>query len=188
MIPKRRPQAKFDAILKAVDDYKIMEKVFVVAVRGYYRDSMGKVGVNDRGIYDDAIFLCGPDFFAAYNANTDPGGYRRGRGFGSSKGIATLKPGIYRSHILGLHKGEYTALVQRAAPVTVIRDGINGDYEDTGYFGINIHRGGVRSVSSEGCLTIPPAQWADFISSVRRLMKQESQPVMPLVLMTEEAL
>jgi len=185
MIPKRPPQAKFDTILKAVDQFNIMEKVFVVAVRGYYRDTMGKPGVNDRGLYDDAIFLCGPDFFAGYNANVDPGGYRKGQGFGSKKGMARLKPGIYRSHILGLHRGEYKALVQRAAPVTVIRDGVNGEYEHTGYHGINIHRGGVSSVSSIGCLTIPPKQWKDFISSAERLMKQERQIVMPLVL-TEE--
>ena len=30
---------------------------YVFASRAYYRDSMGKPGVNDTGIYDDAVFI-----------------------------------------------------------------------------------------------------------------------------------
>lgn len=65
----------------------------------------------------------------------------------NSKGTALLKEGQYKnSHKLGLHRGQYKALVQQN-PVTVIRDYdrnavldfYNGK-EDKGLFGINIHR------------------------------------------------
>ena len=76
--------------------------------------------------------------------------------------MATLKPGAWFVHKFALHKGKYMALCQRAGNVTVIRDG-NPPYEDTGSFGINIHRGGYNTTSSEGCQTIHPGQWDSFI-------------------------
>lgn len=155
--------------------------VFVVGVRGYYRDTLGKPGVNDRGLYDDAIFVVTPTRFAAFNANTDPSRYRRGRGKGAGKGMATLKPGLWRAHRPGKHKGQYMALIQTGGPVTVIRDGLAGDYEDTGWFGINIHRGGINTTSSEGCQTIPPDQWPEFIAAVEGPGK--AQGVVPYVLL-----
>jgi hypothetical protein len=63
------------------------------------------------------------------------------------QGTAILKPGQYvGSHGLGMHRGKYLALVQ-IRPVTVIRDfnrdgktDYTGGREETGIFGINIHR------------------------------------------------
>ncbi len=142
------------------------DTLFVAGIRGYYRDTMGAPGQNDRGIYDDAIFLVSPAFFGSYNANTDPSRVRKGRGISeSSKGMARLNPGLWRVHRFDRHAGKYLALCQRAGPVTVTRDGIDGDYADTGMFGINIHRGGWSNTSSLGCQTVHPSQWASFIAS-----------------------
>lgn len=161
--------------------------VFVVGVRGYYRDTMGAVGKNDRAMYDDALFIVAPDAFAAFNANTDPSGYRAGRGTGAEKGMASLNPGIWRVHRLDLHKGQYLALCQRAGPVTVTRDG-TPPYSETGGFGINIHKGGFNGTSSEGCQTVAPVQWPAFIAMVTDHVKRLAgaawrQEVVPYVLL-----
>lgn len=183
-LPPARPKMTRDELLALVARRYPGERLpgtFVVGVRGYYPDSMGKKGVNDRGMYDDALFVVTPTRFLAFNANTDPSRYRRGAGTGAGKGMATLKPGLWRAHRLGKHKGQYLALVQTGGPVTVIRDGVDGDYPDTGYFGINIHKGGVNTTSSEGCQTIPPAQWAEFINAVQGPARE--QGVVPYVLL-----
>lgn len=140
--------------------------LLIVGVRGYYRDTLGKPGANDRGIYDDAVFVVTPNTFTAFNANTDPSGYRKGQGKGAGKGMASLKPGVWDAYRFGKHKGQYEALIQTGGAVTVSRDGVEGPYDDTGWFGINIHKGGVNTTSSEGCQTIPPSQWPTFIALV----------------------
>ncbi|WP_439471319.1 hypothetical protein [Brevundimonas sp.] len=147
------------------------DTLIIVGVRGYYRDTMGVVGENDRGLYDDALFLVGPSEFEAFNGNTDPSKFRPGRGDGAGKGMASLKPGIWPAFQFGKHKQQYEALVQTAGKVTVVRDGLDGAYERTGYFGINIHRGGNTTTSSEGCQTIPPDQWPRFIQRATQIGK-----------------
>lgn len=131
--------------------------VALVGVRGYYLDTMGAPRVNDRGIYDDAIFICSPDAHASFNANTDPSVTR--------PGVAVLKAGLW-TYQRGKHRRNdpkgYPALVQ-AAPVTVTRDEKG---EETGWFGINIHRGSLRNTSSLGCQTIYPTQWQAFMNLV----------------------
>ena len=157
---------------EALDGYSVI----LVGKPGYYL-SMGKAGQNDRGIYDDAIFLISPTAFVTFNANTDPSIFR--------PRIATLRPGkwLYKIGIHGLSKPkeqQYKALVQ-AAPVTVGRD---GQGLDTGWFGINIHRGGRNSTSSLGCQTIPPDQWPEFIAIVEAEMKRHGQKTIPYVLLS----
>lgn len=58
------------------------------------------------------------------------------------------------------------ALVQ-AARVTVKRD---QSITESGRFGINIHKGGLFTVSSLGCQTIYPSQWDDFYKKVSSCM------------------
>lgn len=172
LLPAQRPfhtAAQINSLIAHIDRKKF--PVLIVGLRGDFL-SMGNAGVNDRGIYDDAIAIVSPSGIVWFNGNTDPGAYRKGKGFGSGKGMAVLKCGDW-DYQLGLHKGEYLAFVQAAA-VTVIRDGVNGDYEDTGWHGINIHHGGPTKVSSIGCQTIPiqQGQWDAFIALARAEMKR----------------
>jgi hypothetical protein len=154
--------------------------VALLGMRGYYRDTMGRPGVNDRGIYDDAIILRTESAHVAFNANTDPSVAR--------KHIAVLKRGVWQykvgTHGLSKPKAQqYTALVQ-AGEVTVIRD---QEGPDTGYFGINIHRGSYSGTSSLGCQTIFPDQWAAFIALVQSELKRAAQKIIPYVLVEANA-
>ncbi len=153
--------------------------VFLVGVRGYYEQSMGSPLGNDRGLYDDAIFIMSRADFRAFNANTDPSRVRKGYGFGAKKGMAVLQPGVWQYKI-GLHKGLYRALRQ-AGPVMVKRDG-EPAYLDRGWFGINIHKGGRNTTSSLGCQTLPPAQWEEFITTVSALTDRHHQKIIPYIL------
>jgi hypothetical protein len=167
-----QPRAKTAEMLLAAG---IKGPVAILGVRGYYRDTMGVPGVNDRGIYDDAIFVFSSSCHVAFNANTDPSVHRNG--------IASLIPGhwIYKLGTHGLSKPahlRYRALVQ-AAPVTVLRD---GGKRETGWFGINIHRGSYRTTSSLGCQTIHPDQWAAFIALVEDQLGRFAQKYIPYLL------
>lgn len=78
----------------------------------------------------------------------------------TGKGTAILKSGQYQNaYLIGTHAGKYTALVQRGAPVTVIRDNDRNSLlnffadTETGYFGINIHR---ASYGKRNALEIGP--------------------------------
>jgi lysozyme len=193
MVPVTKPRLSSEELNRRLIPYDIDRErypVIVVGVRGYYRDTLGAPGVNDRGIYDDAIFLHSSSVMAAYNGNTDPSTYRRGRGTGAQKGIASLNPGAWYVHRFDQHRGKYLALCQRAGDVIVTRDG-DPPYEDRGSFGINIHRGSVSTTSSLGCQTIHPSQWESFIAlavdQARRYFGATGwrHAVIPYVLMTE---
>lgn len=174
IIPPKRPQLTSSELEALITPYAIDRGKFpllAVGIRGYYQDSMGVPDTNDRGIYDDAIFITAPGVMAAFNGNTDPSVYRAGIGTGSSKGMASLNAGIWFAHRFGQHKKAYLALCQLAGPVTVTRDG-NPPYADTGMFGINIHKGSYTTTSSEGCQTIHPDQWDEFIDLAQQLAKQ----------------
>jgi lysozyme len=139
--------------------------LIVVGIRGYY-SNMGLPHVNDRGLYDDAIFIDTPSATIAFNGNTDPSRRKPGHGRAeATKGMACLNPGLYYAHRYGLYKGQ-PALRQDAGEVLVTRDG-TPNYQDRGWFGIHIHKGGTTRTSSLGCQTIPPEQWLSFISSIR---------------------
>lgn len=179
IVPNARPQASRDDVLSFITDGQPLPAFpFLVGRRGYYADSMGKPGVNERNIYDDAVWIIERTAIIAFNANCDPGRY--------AKHMATLKVGRwqYRPGIHNLSKPaetHYEALVQ-AAPVTVVRD---EEGEETGLFGINLHCGGFNVTSSLGCQTIPPAQWGDkfaatpkpgdFMHCIHAALKRENR-------------
>jgi lysozyme len=94
--------------------------------------------------------------------------------------MAQLKSGVYRYKIgqHGISRGNpYKALVQ-AGPVTVMR----GDKEETGFYAINLHKGGRTTTSSEGCQTIPPQQWDAFIALTESELKRNNAKTLSYVL------
>jgi hypothetical protein len=190
--PQEKPRLSATELRARIDGFGIDRAkypVVVVGIRGYYKNSMGAPAVNDRGIYDDAIFIESAQAMVAYNGNTDPSRFRAGSGTASKKGMASLDPGVWFVHKFDLHSGKYLALCQRAGHVTVTRDG-TPPYKDTGSFGINIHRGGYNGTSSEGCQTIHPAQWESFIAMVQDQVQRYAgaawrKQVVPYVLLED---
>jgi len=179
MIPRNRPRIERKTTEQLLRLRKVSDPVCLVGIRGYYRDSMGARGVNDVGMFDDALVVVSPNVHAAFNGNVDP--TRLGWNPKVRKPMAQLKPGVYR-YKLGKHglrtKNPYKALVQ-AGPVTVLR----GEKEETGWFGINIHAAG-RTTSSEGCQTVPRAggQWDALITLVETEMKRNNAKTLSYVL------
>lgn len=178
LIPDSRPKLPMQEVNRLLNLHNVTVPVALLGVRGYRRDTMGRVGVNDVGMYDDAIFLRWPGAMLACNANCDPS--RIGWNSAVGKPFAQLKTGIW-PFIRGKHKGEYDALRQpyeeQAANLglpnhghfTVLRDDGKGQrYEDEGYHAINIHHGSTYGTSSWGCQTLPPPEWPDFIAAVYR--------------------
>ena len=142
----------------------------LVGVRGYYRDTMGKPGVNDRNIYDDALFVMGPETFAGFNANVDPSPWR--------PGVASLLNGCHPyklgNHGISRPDGGYPALrpATKGELLPVRRDGEAAVPSKRPGQAINIHRGGNNTTSSLGCQTIPPAQWDAFYALTKSEMKR----------------
>lgn len=177
-----RPQLPPGTARKILSDRGALERhqVALLGVRGFYL-AAGKPGVNDVGLYDDAIFLSTPVACTGFNANTDPS-----REF---PGVANLATGLwlYKVGIHGLSKPkdeQYTALVQ-AAEVVVNR---HDSKTEKGFFGINIHRGGINTTSSLGCQTILRAQWPEFITTVQAALKDNGERLIPYLLITHDEL
>lgn len=172
MLPKSKPRQSREETERLIGD--VEAPVVLLAVRGYYSKTFGQPG-NDIGVYDDALFVFSNNGHYSFNANTDPSALR--------PRVAKLKEGVWH-YRLGTHNiskpksQQYPALVQ-AAPVTVIRHQAG---EDTGWFGINIHRGGRTTTSSLGCITVPPNQWPAFYELVRTEMSRAKVSRVPLVL------
>lgn len=176
MIPKSKPKAPLSIVHAAAlaswskTHSEPLPEFFLLGVRGYYRDTMGKSGTNDRGIYDDAIFVVGRETFAAFNANTDPSRFRAG--------IASLLPGWhpYRPGNHGITRpgGGYPAFrpATKGEALPVIRDDEPGIPSNRPGVAINIHRGGRTTTSSEGCQTIHPDQWTAFHALVSLELKR----------------
>lgn len=178
MKPPTRPKVTRREVERVVRDYGVSDPVVLVGFRGYYA-KMGKdPRGNDRGIYDDALAVLTPTSFRTFNFNTDPSVYR--------SGIATLAEGVhrYRKGQHGLSRGNpYPALRPATAgevlPVT--RDGQTGTKRG---IALNIHRGGVYGTSSEGCQTLPPSDYDEFLREVYAAMDMHGLKTIPYVLTT----
>ena len=152
------PEADVRKILDTLrPDWEATGKPVVLAIRGYFRDSMGAPGKNDRGIFDDAFLVFAGGALSRWPGNTDPSGYARGR--------AVLNPGNWE-FAPGIHgithpDGGYPAFRQpEGYSFTVTRD---GEGEAKGEFAINLHRGSPSGgTSSLGCQTVPVSSWPKF--------------------------
>lgn len=141
--------------------------------------NLNMVGIRSKSTvpnsFDDLMILFYRDnknewIVKSWKITTDPGLYWLQHP-ATNLGTAIFKEGQYRgAYKLGLHKGQYTALIQ-AKPITVYRDN-NRDLKfdktktDTGMFGINIHCAAWKGESvnvnkwSAGCQVF--ANWDDF--------------------------
>lgn len=152
--------------------YKIFLRPFELNIVGVRSDS------TKPNAFDDTIYVFYMDkegklIQQKFQATTDPGTYWLQNPM-NPQGTAILKQGQYiGSHAMGLHRGKYMALVQQR-PVTVMRDydrnailDFNNGREDTGLFGINIHRASETGTTkvvdhySAGCQVF--ASITDFI-------------------------
>ena len=154
---------------------------YIVGIRGYYLNTMGKRGENDINVYDDAAFVISPDEFHSYNANTDPSFVKRKGRF-----LAKINLGVYTFyrdyHLRSRGKSKmYEAL--RMYPEGVwIACTRNGKPSTCGF--INFHYGSNRPQNwvtwSDGCQTIPKTQYRgtsrDFKEVVWRLMTALPHP------------
>ena len=159
---------------------------------GFAFFSQGDLNLNIFGIrtlpgkadaFDDVLGVAwrerGLWCFNVWPATTDPGLSYLRETMGNPHGTAVLCPGQYRgSHVVGLHRGQYEALVQDRA-VKVWRDRDKDGVPDRagtveeGVFGINLHHAGDNSPRvagwSAGCNVFQRlADFEAFMVLVRR--------------------
>jgi len=124
---------------------------------GYSWPTIHIIGVrskaNENNKFDDNFYIINGPMMHVFTGTTNPGRHWL-LNMMNPKGTAVLKPGQYvDAYQLGLHQGKYEALVQRK-PVIVYRDNDKDETaeeqgkEDTGLFGINIHRANPNAISS----------------------------------------
>lgn len=177
LLPPARPRLAASEVEKIIRRHKVSAPVVVVGIRGYYRTTMGDPTRNDRGIYDDAIFVWSlSPVVAAFNGNTDPSRFRTG--------VASLVEGVhlYRRGLHGISgRNPYPAFrpATRGEVLPVRRDGEEGISDG---IAINLHRGGYNTTSSLGCQTIPPAQWDSFYALLDGEMRRHKVTTFPYIL------
>ena len=160
--------------------------------RGYDLNIVGiRSSITKAGQFDDWLTVfwmeSGKWVYHAYPGTTDPGSRYLTKPLKDvrHKGTAILKPGQYRiCYKIGKHRDKYTALVQ-CGKVTVYRDNNRDDVLDTdgmqqtGKYGINIHRAHRREIllevgaHSAGCQVFQdPRHFAEFMSFARRAARR----------------
>lgn len=183
---KGLPQQPDDITRQVIEEWKhlIPEKhrdnpVVLLAVRGYFRDSMGKVGENDKGIFDDAAFLVSPRGVWAYNFNVDPSRDRKRIAQYKAPQAVSFKQGI---HGHSKPKARRYRAFEQVSKAHIHRHAVGKDYGD---FSMNIHRGSKSGgTSSAGCCTVPYGkQWDDFFAQACKEMDAEGQRLLWMVLL-----
>lgn len=178
--PSSRPQIKREEAVALAEKMGCRRDLFILILRGYYRDTMGEKGANDIGIYDDAVCIISPSSILTFNANCDPSK--------DPPGTAILQPGMF-FYSIGTHnitkavERQYKALIQ-AQPVVIKR--VGSETVEVGFFGINGHRGGEGTTGSLGCWTIVPEQYEEFIEFTEALMHAAGVKTIPVVLTIRE--
>lgn len=179
----------------------VTDPVAILAVRGYWRDTMGAEGRNDVGVHDDAWFAVGPDLFLPLQANTDPS--RLGWNASIGKNFAMLMPGLHYFHA-GAHKGRTPAFRQADDEEDAAAFGIpdGGRFKIwraknmdevlagtakivSGHFAINIHdtqSNDEHRTSSWGCQTAMTSLFKPWATAVQTAMKQQKQKRLPYLL------
>lgn len=157
-------------------DYKVYEngELNIVGVRQSHE-------ATNR--FDDTLIAFVSDGGIAMDCTTDPGTYYLEHPMNDA-GCAVLAPGQYLdSFAIGMHKGQYEAIVQ-VLPVTVYRDrNLDGtlDYTrpESGMFGIHIHRANAAVKSklvdrwSAGCTVVAdPDDFRYLMSMAKRHVRQ----------------
>lgn len=157
---------------------------YKVFTKPYYLNIVGVRNKNVRPThFDDTLYVFyydgnGDLKYRIYPITTDPSEHYLKNPLKGVKGTAILKEGQYvNTYRLGYHKGQYKALVQ-AKPVTVYRNydrkaylTMNDKNQETGLFGINIHRAKASGTTEEidlysaGCQVFANAQdYKEFIA------------------------
>lgn len=129
--------------------------------------------------FDDLVGVVEGDKVSWYTATTNPGTHWL-KNLLNPKGAALLKPGQWvDSWKVGMHQGKYEALTQ-VKSITVYRDSNKNliaeesSVEDTGLFGINIHRANPNGISkfidkwSAGCQVLNnSAEFAELLNKCK---------------------
>lgn len=191
--PANRPQMDHLEALNILGAAGLSKsKACFLMLRGYFLDTMGVKGKNDRRIYDDALFYVEANQFLACNANADPNGYRSGHGEAEdTMGMLTIKDPQICYYKPGLHKGRPAFRQNRPlygwrdadssvkeSKIQVV-DGIKV-YTVFGEFAANLHDSPETSTSSLGCLTVPKPQFVPMRDFVYARMKALGMKEIPL--------
>jgi hypothetical protein len=173
------PQAKLRLLCEMVwresGYHEPLPNAYAWSCRAYYRDSLGRPGMNDRGINDDAIGFVTDQADYRVRANVDPSIHRTGVASLKARQVVWYRPGWHGYASIYGHPA-----FRQDSPVTVKRDGTehfkpgtrhktygiclgDGYWTDLGFgekFWTNLHRQTGRGTSSLGCQTVPQPQWA----------------------------
>ena len=190
--PPTKPRASLGVVMAAAEKAWTAKHagtplpgLFVLVVRGYYRDSMGAPRTHDVGIFDDAFFIVTPFGVTPWNGNSDPS--RTGWNANAGKYMARLQTGVWTYRRLKHHASRpdgYMAFGQGDDPVTVerLRSDAAIAQTETGCFGINLHRAGINGTSSEGCMTVPQDQWIQFRNTLDTALEKTGSKTFQLIL------
>lgn len=166
ILPPARPK-RDDATLDAVIEHfnLVPTRACLIYVRGHYLDTMGRPGVDDVNIYDDAVYLVSPNRRESWNANTSPSFPK--------KGYAELVLGQYvyypSYHHIWEPKKRYRAFrpYPEGIKLKCLRNGKLSTCQAT-----NLHMGSDNPAAfdvvwSQGCMTVPRSQYPDYELTVR---------------------